>query len=967
MTAMMGDHEYLTTALSLINAIVNSPEEVDERVHLRTEFSRLGFDNIILKFKKLQYEEAPELVTQVDVYEEENRADQEELFDKFSGLDINIENPKEVFDAILEQSKNVLYHPFLHTLQCLLSIPSDNDTGMLQWFLIEKLILQVSSSKSIVGDGDDRVNLEELLTVAGPSVAMQSQLQSVTEELQKTKDVLKKTQFDLNMANTELSSRSQETSVLKSNMFNTVKMKNQELSKLRGTIRQLDSGFFTPPSASEIDFSAPKDNNTNSTSTGSNGNGSTTLPKSTSTSSLSSSTDNKKSEKEKEKEKKKEKKAEKEREKEKEKEKQQQQQQPKPALKKEPSSSKIIKDTTNEPTTPPTIASPPPPPPPPMSGPPPPPPPPGGPPPPPPPPGMGGPPPPPGGPPPPPGSGPLGLFKATPAPKFNVAKPSTKVKQLQWTKLPQRKIGETIFNKLGTNIKTDWLDTQQLESLFIAQEAASASGASTKKEEKVAKPGSVIVIDGKKAQNIAIYLSKFKCTIPEIKNAIYTLDEEILNVETLKLLDQYLPTDEDMESIKDYLKTGELKMLSKAEHFLIELETVTNLRERVKSFLLKSTFPDKLREIKPDLELFTNACKQTTKSTNFLKVIEVVLVIGNFLNGGSARGDCFGFKLDALLKLTDTKTFNNKSNLLVYIISELELKFPDALMFIDELDDVPAAGKISLSMVQADLNRLKKDLEQVVEGVGKMKRSRQESFFFETMDEFMKDANIEIKIAFEQFEQADKEFQKLAVMFGEDPKMPSEELYSYLAKFLATFDKCYKDLQIEKEAAERAAKREAAKARKAAIVKKTAAANASSAKGIVGSGSQSKGTAPQDGMVDDILQTVRDGDAFKQRRQRVKAAPSDSSSSTSTTSTTSSEKGGAGQSSQDKASAGTLSKGSKQVENGSDAAGKMGGKDLTVAAKALTVVMRARQTYSRADQINFDSPDDPSSSSTGKK
>lgn len=60
------------------------------------------------------------------------------------------------------------------------------------------------------------------------------------------------------------------------------------------------------------------------------------------------------------------------------------------------------------------------------------------------------------------------------------------------------------------------------------------------------------------------------------------------------------------------------------------------------------------------------ATKQVKDSKNLLKFMEVLLVVGNFINGGTFRGDCMGFKMDALIKTLDTKTADNKSNLLMY-------------------------------------------------------------------------------------------------------------------------------------------------------------------------------------------------------------------------------------------------------------------------------------------------------------
>ena len=60
-------------------------------------------------------------------------------------------NPNEVFNVLLKQSDKLKAHPFLSILQNLLDIPEDSDTGMKTWYVVEKLVQQVSSHKESIG------------------------------------------------------------------------------------------------------------------------------------------------------------------------------------------------------------------------------------------------------------------------------------------------------------------------------------------------------------------------------------------------------------------------------------------------------------------------------------------------------------------------------------------------------------------------------------------------------------------------------------------------------------------------------------------------------------------------------------------------------------------------------------------------------------------------------------------------
>ena len=47
------------------------------------------------------------------------------------------------------------------------------------------------------------------------------------------------------------------------------------------------------------------------------------------------------------------------------------------------------------------------------------------------------------------------------------------------------------------------------------------------------------------------------------------------------------------------------------------------------------------------------ACKELYNNENFMLVLEYVLSVGNILNAGSNRGGAYGFKLQALPKVTN--------------------------------------------------------------------------------------------------------------------------------------------------------------------------------------------------------------------------------------------------------------------------------------------------------------------------
>jgi hypothetical protein len=76
--------------MSLINALINCPPNIDVRISIRNEFLRLGLKELVDDLKsKCNIQEDIELVTQLDVFEEESNLDFKEIRDQFSMLDVD--------------------------------------------------------------------------------------------------------------------------------------------------------------------------------------------------------------------------------------------------------------------------------------------------------------------------------------------------------------------------------------------------------------------------------------------------------------------------------------------------------------------------------------------------------------------------------------------------------------------------------------------------------------------------------------------------------------------------------------------------------------------------------------------------------------------------------------------------------------------------------------------------------------
>jgi hypothetical protein len=393
------------------------------------------------------------------------------------------------------------------------------------------------------------------------------------------------------------------------------------------------------------------------------------------------------------------------------------------------------------PPPPPGMGGPPPPPPPPgMGGPPPPPPPPGmgGPPPPPAPPGMGGPPPPPappgfrgppgpppppgfGGPPPPPGFGgpppPPGFGGPPPPPGFGgprappkaigkpVIKPTKPMKPMFWDKL-QKLDPSTAW----ANIKEADFDTEEFEMMFSKKEIK-APEKGKKEEEKESKPAEVQIVDAKLFQKLAIMIHKLP-KVARLQQAILELDSKEVSKEKLELIISNYPGAEDIQDFKTKMNLKPEKNYVEVEKYMQMIVSVPEFFGRLEAWIFMLEFEQNVAIAEKPLAVLKKAVQVVRDSQSFKTILGYILAFGNYMNGGTNKGQADGFHLKALLKLDLTKDSTNKVTLIQYIAEQALKKDPSIAKIAEEFKILNDAKTIGFDMVSKEVDGLSNGLKK---------------------------------------------------------------------------------------------------------------------------------------------------------------------------------------------------------------------------------------------------------------
>ncbi|XP_049602783.1 protein diaphanous homolog 2 isoform X2 [Syngnathus scovelli] len=524
------------------------------------------------------------------------------------------------------------------------------------------------------------------------------------------------------------------------------------------------------------------------------------------------------------------------------------------------------------PPPPPGGCPPPPPPPPPpghASGPPPPPPPPGGgPPPPPPPPGCGPPPPPPffGGPgaPPPPPSLPVLKLPYGLQPK-KLYKPESVMKRVNWNKIVPQEMAE---NCIWIKVKEEKFENPDL---FAQLSHCFSSQSKVRKDPKdetddrmtqfKKKAKELRILDPKTAQNLSIFLGSFRLPYEEIREIVLQVDEERLSESLIQNLIKNLPEQNELSSLAE-LK-AEYEELVESEQFGIVMSSVKLLRPRLNGILFKLTFEEQVNNIRPDIMNVTFACEEVKKSEGFRKLLELVLLVGNYMNAGSRNAQTFGFNINFLCKLRDTKSISQNTTLLHFLAEKCDETYPEILRFPEELEHVESASKVSAEILKSSLATMERHIVRLENDIENFPKSD------DTQDKFVEKMSGFCKLSREQYEKLSimhKNMQKLYENIGSyftfDPQVVSvEDFFGELSNFRILFLEAVKENHKKREMEEkikraRLAKEKAEREKQERQQKK---------KKLIDMNKEGDET----GVMDSLMEALQSGAAFRDRRKRM--------------------------------------------------------------------------------------------------
>ncbi|XP_065449798.1 inverted formin-2-like isoform X7 [Chrysemys picta bellii] len=301
--------------------------------------------------------------------------------------------------------------------------------------------------------------------------------------------------------------------------------------------------------------------------------------------------------------------------------------------------------------------------------------------------------------------------ESEPCPK-KAKTPTLRMKPFDWQKLPWDVVRESRSMWASVTSSSDDViepDYTSIEQLFCVSQTSPKETAVP----KIKEPKEITFIDMKKSLLLNIFLKQFKClscsSNEEVADMIEKGDRTKFDADTLKQLIKLLPEKHETENLKS---CKEKAKLANADQFYLLLLKIASYQLRIECMLLCEETSSLLDLLWPEAQMIRRACETLLTSHRLPIFCLLILKVGNFLNYGRHTGDAGGFKINTLLKLTETKANQTPITLLHHILEEVEKNHPDLLQLPNDLECVSKAAGTNFEVMKAEADaHLKKLLK----------------------------------------------------------------------------------------------------------------------------------------------------------------------------------------------------------------------------------------------------------------
>ena len=205
----------------------------------------------------------------------------------------------------------------------------------------------------------------------------------------------------------------------------------------------------------------------------------------------------------------------------------------------------------------------------------------------------------------------------------------SKLMKFHWR--PIKIFGAT--NTLWNNLPDVHIDQEAVFALFHVKE---------KEQRKVSetvlhRPKILNVLDPRRSNQVNIAIKNFPA-ISHIRDVIIDMKDKFISRDGIEKLQTLIPTEDEIQQIKNSHQQNPGIPLGHAEQFLLILASISNLDCRLKLWMFKLDFKAMEKDICDPFKSLMDSVNQIKKSDTFAVLISITLNLGNMLNSSQVKG-----------------------------------------------------------------------------------------------------------------------------------------------------------------------------------------------------------------------------------------------------------------------------------------------------------------------------------------
>ena len=361
---------------------------------------------------------------------------------------------------------------------------------------------------------------------------------------------------------------------------------------------------------------------------------------------------------------------------------------------------------------------------------------------------------------------------------------SVKMQKIHWDAVSEERVRDSVWNDLSKD--DDIFDDEaitELEKLF----GAKSPPVKTQIKKSVRpRTRQSILLDGKRANNIAIGLAQFKSfqSYDDLCQSVASLDTTHLNSEKLENMLLLLPSVAEMKQMREY--SGALEGLGRAEQFFVAISKVKRFEAKLAVCLFVEQFETQVTELQKMQNNFITTCDDIVGSKKLAEILKRLLIIGNLVNEGAGKPKASGITVDSLLK-TAIKTGRDRKTRVIDVVIGNVLKSTDDGSSIEFWTEIPTlnTAKTDIKDCKTALHDIQNGFQKVENGIKvEMESGHGDSSYIDRSNDFLS-GTLAVRRKIQESDQIlVSKYEAMCLFFAEDSaKANSSKIFEVLKEF----------------------------------------------------------------------------------------------------------------------------------------------------------------------------------------